>query len=363
MIRTYKYKLLPSKSQRLILVEILEQQRQLWNAALEERISYYSRTGKTKSFFDQCNALTVCRRENPEMKLLPNNLQRGTLKRLNTSYQLFFSNVKKNVKVSLPRFRGFGSFDCISFDTWNGVRLVNKRLAFKGINPLRLHWHRELPQGKPKSCQIFRRVNGWFICFQMEVDAQPMCQTNKSCGIDLGIENHLTFDDGSIIELERFNVLERRKKKMQRRLSRCKRGSNNRRKAKNALARASLKIKNARSTRLRQIVSDLYNRYDIIAVEKLNTKKMLNKDNNKSLNRSLSSAIFGLFTKYLTEKAESAARELILVDPSYTSQTCPKCQDVNPKSLSERKHKCNKCGYETHRDHAAAQVIMQRAAA
>jgi len=82
VILTHRYRLLPHKSQQRALERLLHAQRELYNAALEERIDCYRKTGKTRTYIDQCKALTEWRREFPEWGELPANLQRWTLKRL-----------------------------------------------------------------------------------------------------------------------------------------------------------------------------------------------------------------------------------------------------------------------------------------
>ena len=362
MIRTYKYPLLPTRGQRLIMLDILESQRQLWNAALQERISFYDKTGGWKSFFDQCKSLTQCRVDDPELALLPANLQRFTLKRLNASYNLFFSNIRKKKKVSLPRFLGYGRLNCFGWNQWQGVKIVNQRLKFKGMRSgLRINWHRPLPSDDIRSCAISRRLGRWWISFQVRVEPKSLPSTGKSCGLDMGIENLVALDNGEMIpNLEHLKVLERRKKKAQRRLARAKRGSVNRTKRKLELGRTADKIKRARSTHLRQIASRLVREYDTIAIEDLKVSEMLDKDkNHRGLNRGIANASFGLLRQYLMEKAESAARQIILVKAAYTSQTCPKCGTVKKKALAQRQHICP-CGSNLHRDTAAAKIILLR---
>ena len=82
MILTYKYRLLPTRRQHEALTAICESQRILYNAALEERIGCYQKTGGGLSYFTQCQSLTRCRAELPELAQAPVNLQRWTLKRL-----------------------------------------------------------------------------------------------------------------------------------------------------------------------------------------------------------------------------------------------------------------------------------------
>ena len=86
MILTYRYRLLPTKSQHRALEAILESQRELYNAALQERIDAYRKAGIRRAYFDQLKALTEWRRCDPEGSALPVTLQRATLKRLDAAY-------------------------------------------------------------------------------------------------------------------------------------------------------------------------------------------------------------------------------------------------------------------------------------
>ena len=106
----------------------------LYNAALEERIDCYRKTGKTRTYIDQCKALTQCRRELPNMGELPVNLQRGTLKRLDDAFQGFFRRLKSHrAKAGFPRFRGKGRWEAFGFAEFSGIRFDGKRVRFAGM--------------------------------------------------------------------------------------------------------------------------------------------------------------------------------------------------------------------------------------
>src|SRR5476649_447122 len=109
VILTYRYRLLPTKQQHRALEAILESQRQLYNAALEERIDAYRKAHVTRTYFDQSKALTEWRHEDPEASALPVALQRATLKRLDEAYKGFFRRVKRSSGHSSPspRSRAF----------------------------------------------------------------------------------------------------------------------------------------------------------------------------------------------------------------------------------------------------------------
>lgn len=104
MIVTYLYRLLPAKCQHRALERILESQRQLYNAALEERIGAYSKAGVTRTYIDQTKALTEWRRSDPEASALPACLQRATLKRLDEAYRGFFRRMPRAASPGFPAF-------------------------------------------------------------------------------------------------------------------------------------------------------------------------------------------------------------------------------------------------------------------
>jgi putative transposase len=158
MILTYRYRLLPTKRQHRVLAAILESQRQLYNAALEERIDAYRKARIGRTFFDQAKALTQWRQEEPEARALPVNLQRATLKRLDEAYKAFFRRVKQGHKPGFPRFRGEGWFDSFGFAEFSGITVREGRLRFKGMpGSLRLDQHRLMPpEAKIKSCTVRR---------------------------------------------------------------------------------------------------------------------------------------------------------------------------------------------------------------
>src|SRR5579884_4291846 len=229
LVLTYKFRLLPSRRQHAALGAILESQRQLYNAALEARISRYRATGETETYIDQCKALTVCRRELPEMGALPVRLQRWTLKRLDEAFQAFFRRAKaRNGKAGFPRFRGMGRWHSFGFSEFFGIRFDGKRLRFVGLpGGLRVHLHRRLPDGADiRSCVFRRDGRGWSVCFQVAVAAAGARPVSVALGIDLGLSVFAYCSDGVVLPNPRIaRKAERELRRRQRALSRCKRGS------------------------------------------------------------------------------------------------------------------------------------------
>ena len=149
--RQIRYRLLPGKASAYrSLDRMLEDQRQLYNASLEERIDCYRKTGKTLTYHDQCRALTGCRREIPEMRACPTAIQRGTLKRLDEAFRGFFRRAKERKgKAGFPGFRGRRRFDSFSIvqrvKVRDGCLWISRELPV----PLRRRGENPYPDGKP----------------------------------------------------------------------------------------------------------------------------------------------------------------------------------------------------------------------
>ena len=358
MILTYKYRLLPNKRQHTALADVCERQRILYNAALEERIGCYRKTGKGRSYIDQAKALTECRRDVDGMSGLPVNLQRWTLKRLDAAYQGFFSRLKKSGKAGFPRFRSKSRWRSFGFAEFSGIMLKDNRLRFAGIpGGLRVHMHRRLPEGKPLGCSLSKDSKGWTVAFQMNVEAAPKRTVSNPVGIDMGLIAFAYQSDGVAIPAPQ--VARRTEKEMRRRsraLARCKRGSANRGKVKQRLARLHAKIANKRSTWLHQVSARIANTYDLIIAEDLRVANMVK---NGRLARSISDASWTKFLELLAYKAEKAGATFIKVNPKMTSQDCSGCGVTVRKGLSVRVHSCPECGLVLDRDYNAALNILR----
>jgi putative transposase len=362
MILTYRYRLLPSKRQHRALVGLLDTQRALYNAALEERIDCYRKTGKGVTFIDQCKSLTSCRRDIPEMGALPVNLQRWTLKRLDEAFQGFFRRIKAHDrKAGFPRFRGKGWWDSFGFGEFSGIRFDGARLRFSGMpSGLKLHMHRPLPDGADiRSCVFRRDGRGWHVSLQIAVEAAEKRVVEAAVGLDLGLTTLAYLSDGVTIPNPQIaRKTERKMRLRQRALSRCQRRSNSRRKVKARLARLHRKVANTRKCHLHAASAMLVRNYDLVAVEALNVKGLAR----SMLARSVHDASWSTLIEMLRYKAARAGVHLIEVDPRFTSQDCSGCGERVAKLLSQRVHHCPACGLVLDRDENAARNILARAA-
>jgi len=360
MVICHRYRLLPRKSQHRALESILESQRQLYNAALEERIGAYRKAGLLLTYFDQSRGLTEWRGSDPEARELPVSLQRATLKRLDEAYKGFFRRVKQGGMPGFPRFRGKGWFDSFGFREFSGITLERGRLRFKGMpGRLRVHWHRELPEGAAiKSCTFKRDPKGWSVSFAIAVEPAAHRLGGRAVGIDLGISTFAALSDGGFIpSLKAARKAQKRLRIAQRALARKARRSSGRRKARTALVRCHAAVARRRREQLHQASARLVRDYDVIVLEQLNVKGLAT----SALAKDVHDASWARFISMLRYKAERAGAHLIAVDPRNTSQECSGCGMLVPKTLGDRRHDCSHCGLSTDRDLNAARNVLNRA--
>lgn len=271
------------------------------------------------------------------------------LKAVDLAFKAFFA------RGGFPRFKGRDWFKSIGWVKREGWKFADGKFYGKGIGRIRLQQHRTLPS-EPKTARIKRQGRHWLLYLTCEVEAAANYNA-AAIGIDLGISTFAALSDGTLIPSPRHaRAAHAEQRRRQRALSRCKHGSKRRRKARDRLATAHLKVRQQRRTHHFQVAADLTRRFGLIAVENLNVKGL----SRSALARDVHDAGWGQFLQILRDKAESASVKVVEVDRRYTSQTCPECGVVEPKTLSQRVHRCD-CGYEADRDVAAARVILLRA--
>lgn len=274
--------------------------------------------------------------------------------RLDKAFQNFFRRCKAGEKPGFPRFRGVDRYNSFCY-AQSGFSLNEAEIKLSKIGSIRIKLHRCL-QGKIKTCTILREAGNWYACFSCEVESNPLTENTKSIGIDLGIENFATFSDGQSIANPRFFKKEEKAvAKSQKKLSKLEKGTPERKRQKKAVSKIHRRIKNKRADFCHKISRKIVNEYQCICIEDLNISQMMPRS---FLAKSIADVSWNQFTQFLTYKAEDAGRKLGVVNPAYTSQTCSKCGNIEKKKLSERKHCCLFCGYESTRDENAAKNIL-----
>jgi putative transposase len=356
-MKAFVYKLRPTRTQKARLEETLETCRWLYNSALAERKGAWEHAQRSVGFAQQCAELPRMKTVLPFLPQVHAHVLQDVLRRVERSFAGFFRRCKTGEKPGYPRFKGAGGYDSFTFKEWgNGVKIEDGRLVLSKIGHVRLCKDRAF-WGKPKTCTILRRADGWYACIVCEVDPCPFPQTGQEIGVDLGLETFARLSNGEPIGNPRLSRRARKPlRQAQRRLSRRAKGSHRRRKARVLLSKAHLKVARARLDFCHKVALDLIERFDVIHVEKLNIRGMVR---NHPLAKAISDAGWGLFLSVLRAKAASAGRVVVEVNPAGTSQTCSGCGAVVPKKLADRWHYCPDCELSLHRDQNAAIRVLQ----
>lgn len=210
-----------------------------------------------------------------------------------------------------------------------------------------------------KRVRIVKRADGYFCQFCVDVERTEQHQHNgKQVGIDVGLEFLYTDSDGKTVENPRLlRKSEKSLKRKQRKASKCKKGSYNRRKAVKKLAKKHLKVSRQRKDFAVKTARTLVQSNDLVVYEDLQVRNMVK---NHHLAKSISDASWSLFTDWVDYYAKVFGTWAIAVAPHYTSQDCSVCGTRIKKSLSTRTHKCHSCATVMHRDHNAAKQILAK---
>jgi putative transposase len=360
MIKSFKYRIYPTKSQVKKLNDNIRSCRFVWNTFLNERKVLYETKKKTINAYEQNKRLVDIKKEFPFLKnTYSQSLQQVGLN-LDFAFKSFFRRIKNGETPGYPRFKGFHRLDSINFPQFGnrGCQIKNGKLSVSKIGDIKLVYHRELV-GKPKTATIKRTPTGkWFVIICCEYEAESLPVKDNSIGIDLGISKFATFSDGTVIENPRFFKEEEIKlKKAQSKTDKLVKGSKERFKARKVVNRIHERLSWKRDNFSHQESRKVINKYQNIILEKLNTQGMI--DNNiPNLNKCITDVAWNKFTSFIQYKAVEAGRSVILVNPRNTTKMCSQCGKIVDKSLNERVHKCS-CGLVIDRDLNAAINILR----
>ncbi len=354
--RMFRYRLYPSRKQISILEDQFELCRQTHNWLLVSCRDTYKETGKTLTQFDLTKKLPYLKTQRPEIAKVYSQVLQNISKRIKDAYTGFFARRRAGLKAGLPRFKKYGTYKSITYPQ-KGFKVKAKRLYLSKIGDIRINLHREL-RGEIKTLTVKRMPSGrWYVCFSCIVEAQPRKHQVPDVGIDMGLNSYAVLSDGTRIENPRFyRKSEKRLAHLQRNLSRKKRGSNNRDKARLKVARLHESIGNRRTDFLHKASRKIADAYGTIYVEDLKIRNMVK---NRKLAKSICDAGWGRFIGMITYKAESAGGQVIQVNPRNTTQNCSRCGEYVKKTLSTRTHECPSCGLVLDRDLNASKNVLK----
>ncbi len=381
-MKTFEYRLYPTKEQNRLLTGCLSESRTIYNKMLEQSIREYERHGKFLFKYDLIELWS-----GKEYEYAPASTVQCLADRLDKAFQAFIRRKDNGQEGGFPRFKPANRWrsihlrqymnKCGDFHLKDCKRLsIPKKLGHK----IKIKLHRPL-EGTPKTCHLVLRADGhWYALIVCDLGDQvktlpTAVLLKKTIGIDVGLKSFLTTSDNETVKNPRYyqksqkrlRIKQRRicrRRKWKKKVKQGKKGalqyqkqSNGYYKATRETAKQHLKIKRQRKDFHHKQANRLVGKYRLIAVEGLDLANWLPTNFHA---KSINDAGWYGFIQILSNKAESAGHRVVKVDPRYTSQECNSCGTLVKKSLSVRTHKCLHCGYIADRDLNAAKNILER---
>jgi len=303
----------------------------------------------------------IKRTEFPWMMEVTKCAPQEAIRALGVAYKNWFQSLsgkRKGPKLKAPTFKRKGQRD--SFQIHGNVIAVDGcriRIPLLGWvrmrEPLRFN-------GAIKTATVSRQAHTWHIALTVETDDLPArSESQAAVGVDVGLHHLAVFSDERppIEGPKALGLLLQRLRRLSRAHSRKVKGSANRKKSAQRLARLHWRITNLRNNALHQLTHRVTRDYGWIAIEDLNVKGMMS---NHRLARHLADASFGEFKRQLLYKGAQRGVQVVEVDRWYpSSKTCSACGHLYRElKLSERSWTCEGCGAAHDRDKNAARNIL-----
>ena len=355
MLKSFKYKLLPSIDQSIILNRYFGSVRFVYNYFLNERKREYETNKQSLNYYDNAKSLTILKtkEEYSWLKEINSQCLQHSLKHLEGAYNGFFKGRSK-----FPKFKSKHNKN--SFHIPQYISVKNSHLfipKFKG--GIKYIEDRSF-NGEIRQCTISRTsTNEYFVSILVETTHKKVEKTGKDIGIDLGIKDFVITSDGLKYKNNKYTNLYQNKLKIhQQHLSRKVRGSNNYNKQKLKVAKIHKKITNSRVDNLHKLSTELIKKYDIIYLEDLNIKGMIK---NSKLSKHIQDCSWGKFINFLDYKSKWNDKLVIKINRFYpSSKSCSDCGYINQGlKLDIREWLCPSCGSKHDRDINASKNIRK----
>lgn len=363
ILRAYKTELDPNNIQRTALLKHAGARRWAYNWGLRRKKEEYEKTGKSPSAAKLHRELNRLKKTDPQdggvpwMYEVSKCAPQEALCDLDLAYKNFFRRLKTGGNPGFPRFKskkqGIGGFRLTGT-----VKVFERHVRLPRLGQIRLKERGYLPFDDPKvrilSATVTERAGRWFVSLQAEVEMEAPRPEGAVGGVDLGIRALATLSDGETFGNPRaLTGAERKLLRIQRAVSRKKKGSKNRRKAVRKLARVHAHVANLRENVLHEISSAITKRFGIVGLEDLNVEGM---GRNRCLAKALKDAALAELRRQVEYKMAWTGGQVVWAGRFYpSSKSCSRCKAVKETlDLSDRLFKCERCGLEIDRDLNAA---------
>jgi putative transposase len=349
MLKVVKVRLYPDLQQQQSLGQSFVCCRWLWNYCLNLMNQTYKKTGKGLSGYAVKKIIPQLKKEYEWLTSTYSQCLQQVCLNLGVAFNNFFEK-----RAKYPRFKSKHGKQSIQYP--QNVKVADTYLSLPKIGDVSAIIHRPI-DGKVKTVTISKNCSNQYFAAILFDDGKDRPESNtdgNAIGIDLGLTHFAITSDGSKFDNPRIlNKHEKNLKLKQQQLSRKKKGSNNRIKARNKVARVHRKITNCREDFLHKLSRRIVNENQVIVAENLNLKGMMQ---NHKLAKAIHQVGWGMFCTMLKYKAEMEGKIYQEVDRFFpSSKTCHVClNQVGSLPLDVRYWTCKNCRTKHDRDVNAA---------
>jgi putative transposase len=364
-----RYRLLPTPAQQAVLRDHCGQARYVWNLAVEQHSHWRPGRKGAPGYLEQCRQLTQARAEHPWLAASSQTVQQQALRDFAQAMTAFFD---PGNPAGRPSWRKAGRDEGFRIVGRRGrqwdVRRVSRHVGQVWVPKagwVRFRWSRAVPAGAKSYRVTMDRAGRWHVAFAAVPDPVPAPGNGQVVGIDRGVAVSAALSTGELLSVPGLTARERKRlRRLERELSRARRGSERRGRVRHAIAGMRARESDRRKDWAEKASTDLARRFDLIRVENLQITNMTrstkgtpenpgrNVRQKAGLNREILRSGWGLLVRRLEEKAPGRVEK---IKPHYTSQRCSACGQVDRDSReSQAVFRCTACGFAGHADVNAA---------
>lgn len=342
--------------------------RYIYNYFLALRKEEYENKNKSRNFYEDCKSLTELKKTLPWMSDVDSQNIEYSLKCIQAAYENFFEK-----RCGLPKFKS--KHDKKSFRTRDRIKVIKNRIyisKFREGIKLAKHTKNKIINGE--KVKVTNEIEGkirfattsqnkskqYYVSITVEREIPNLPKLDNEIGIDLGIKDLVVQSNGKRHPNPKtLKKHERKLKILQRRLSKKKKGSNNREKDRLKFAKLHQRIKNIRVNNLYKITTQIIRENQTIYLESLAIKNMMK---NHCLAKAIADCSWGEFVRQLKYKSEWYGREVFQIDQWFpSSKTCSCCGHIHKDlKLKDREWTCSCCSEHYDRDVNAAKMILKQ---
>lgn len=354
--QTYKFMLQPTCQQEECFRRFAGARRWVYNQMLEERSVCYRHTGWSPSMTDQMTRLTAIKNNVDELgwlKKVHSQVLQQAIRDLEGAFEHFF-----NDNHGYPSYKSKHD-DHQTFRYPQGIRIGNGKVRLPKIGWVRMRQSGRVV-GQVGQVTVKRESDQWYVCINAKVEIDPpSCSSDKPViGVDLGLKDFAVLSNGQRIDHPRlYREHEQKLVKEQSKLSRKEKGSRRYREQRRRVNRCHRKVQNRRRDFLHKLSTRLIDENQAIVVEDLSVSGLAQ----TGLSKSVHDSGWSDFIRMLKYKGKRRGCEVVVVNRFFPStKQCHHCGHLNDVKLRDRIYECESCSETLDRDLNAAKNIRQK---